>query len=57
MKKLNIIRLIDDLGRVCIPKAVRKQLGWQGQDPLELYLDENNSLVLKKYNPEEYKED
>lgn len=54
MKKFNIVRHIDDLGRVCIPKAVRKQLGWQDQDLLEFYLDENNNLVLKKYNPEEY---
>lgn len=55
MKKLNIVKLIDDLGRVCIPKAIREQLNWQDQDPLEFYLDENNNLVLKKYNPEEYK--
>ena len=53
MKKLNIVKLIDDLGRVCIPKAVRKQLNWQDYDALEFYLDENNNLVLKKYNPEE----
>lgn len=55
MKKLNIVKLIDNLGRVCIPKAIREQLNWQDQDPLEFYLDENNNLVLKKYNPEEYK--
>lgn len=54
MKKFDSVRLIDDLGRICIPKAIREQLGWQGQDPLEFYLDENNNLVLKRYNPEEY---
>ena len=53
MKNLNVVRLIDDLGRVCIPKAVREQLGWQKHVPLDFYLDENNNLVLKKYNPEE----
>lgn len=56
MKNLNVVRLIDDLGRVCIPKAIRKQLDWQEYDPLDFYLDENNNLVLKKYIPEEYEE-
>lgn len=57
MKNLNTVRLIDDLGRVCIPKAIRKQLDWQEHDPLDFYLDENNNLILKKYIPEEYEED
>lgn len=57
MKDLGVVRLIDDLGRVVIPKEIRKKLDWQEQDPLEFYLDENNNLVLKKYIPEEYEED
>ena len=57
MKDLGIVRLLDDLGRVVIPKEIRKKLDWQEEDALEFYLNENNNLVLKKYIPEEYKED
>ena len=57
MKDLGIVRLLDDLGRVVIPKEIRKKLDWQEEDALGFYLDENNNLVLKKYIPEEYKED
>lgn len=57
MKNLGIVRLLDDLGRVVIPKEIRKKLDWQEEDALEFYLDENNNLVLKKYIPEEYEED
>ena len=57
MKDLGIVRLLDDLGRVVIPKEIRKKLDWQEEDALEFYLDENNNLVLKKYIPEEYEED
>lgn len=57
MKDLGFIRLIDGLGRVVIPKEIRKKLDWQEEDALEFYLDENNNLVLKKYIPEEYEED
>ena len=57
MKDLGFIRLIDGLGRVVIPKEIRKKLDWQEEDALEFYLDENNNLVLKKYIPEKYEED
>ena len=57
MKDLGFIRLMDGLGRVVIPKEIRKKLDWQEEDALEFYLDENNNLVLKKYIPEEYEED
>ena len=57
MKDLGFVRLIDGLGRVAIPKEIRKKLDWQEEDALEFYLDENNNLVLKKYIPEEYEED
>ena len=57
MKNLNAVRLMDDSGRVRIPKVVREQLGLQKHDALEFYLDENNNLVLKKYIPEEDEED
>lgn len=57
MKDLGFVRLIDGLGRVVIPKEIRKKLDWQEEDALEFYLDENNNLVLKKYIPEEYEKD
>ena len=49
MKSTGIIRRIDELGRVVIPKEVRRTLHIKEGDPLELYLD-GNTLCLKKYN-------
>ena len=57
MKATGVVRRIDDLGRVVIPKEIRKKLDWQEEDALKFYFDENNNLVLKKYIPEEYEED
>lgn len=48
MKATGIIRRIDDLGRVAIPKEVRKALHWNNNDPLEFYIH-NDTIVLKKY--------
>ena len=51
MKATGIVRRIDDLGRVVIPKEVRQQLGIREGDPLELYLsDDGKELVIKKYD-------
>ena len=51
MKATGIVRRIDDLGRVVIPKEVRQQLGIREGDPLELYMsDDGKGLVLKKYD-------
>jgi len=51
MKATGIVRRIDDLGRVVIPKEVRAQLGIRDGDPLELYMsDDGKELVLKKYD-------
>ena len=48
MKATGIVRRIDDLGRVVIPKEVRQQLGIREGDPLELYMsDDGKELVLK----------
>lgn len=49
MKNLNVIRRIDDLGRIVISKDIRKQLNIQEYEPLEFWLDENNNIVLKKH--------
>ena len=57
MKSTGVVRRIDDLGRIVLPKEIRKKLDWQEEDALKFYFDENNNLVLKKYIPEEYEED
>jgi AbrB family looped-hinge helix DNA binding protein len=49
MKALGIIRKIDDLGRIVIPKEVRRTEGWNEGQPMEMFTD-NGSLVIKAYN-------
>lgn len=50
MKATGIVRRIDDLGRVVIPKEIRRQMGIREGDPLEFFT-ENDSICLKKYHP------
>lgn len=50
MKATGIVRRIDDLGRVVIPKEIRKAFDIKESDPLEIYTDSNNQIILKKYN-------
>lgn len=50
MKATGIIRRIDDLGRVVIPKEIRRTLRIREGDPLELFV-ENNAVVFQKYQP------
>ena len=50
MKAIGIVRRIDDLGRVVIPKEIRKQLHLQESDPMEV-LVEGDCVVFKKYEP------
>lgn len=49
MKATGIVRKIDELGRIVIPKEIRKNLMIREGDPLEIYLEENSEIVLKKY--------
>ncbi len=51
MKATGIVRRIDDLGRVVIPKEIRKTLRIREGDPLEIYTDREGEIVLKKYSP------
>lgn len=44
-----IVRRIDDLGRVVIPKEIRRTLGIKEGDPLEIYTD-NDTVIFKKFN-------
>ena len=54
MRATGIVRRLDDLGRLVIPKEIRRVLGWKEGDPLELYFDrENKAVVLKTYEVEE----
>jgi transcriptional pleiotropic regulator of transition state genes len=49
-KSTGIVRRIDQLGRIVFPKELRKILGINTQDSLELFI-EGNSVIFKKYNP------
>lgn len=50
MKSTGIVRQVDDLGRVVLPKELRDTLDIAEKDPLEIYVDENK-ILLKKYQP------
>lgn len=50
MKATGIVRRIDDLGRIVIPKEVRRTMNIREGDPIEIYLD-NGGILLKKYVP------
>lgn len=54
MKETGIIRRVDDLGRVVIPKEIRRNLGIREGDPLEIFVD-NGVICLIKYQPKEIK--
>ena len=56
MKTTGIIRRIDDLGRIVVPKELRKTLRIKNGDTLEIFVD-NDEIVLKKYSPMESIED
>jgi AbrB family transcriptional regulator (stage V sporulation protein T) len=51
MKATGIGRRIDDLGRVVIPKEIRRTLRIRDGDPLEIYVDHEGEVILKKYSP------
>ena len=50
VKATGIIRKIDDLGRVVIPKEIRRTLRIREGDPLEIYTDREGEVILKKYS-------
>ncbi|WBY63658.1 MAG: SpoVT-AbrB domain-containing protein [Thermocaproicibacter melissae] len=51
MKFTGIVRKVDELGRIVLPKELRSTLNINEKDPLEIYVDEDNKIVLKKYEP------
>lgn len=52
MKATGIVRRIDELGRVVIPREVRKNMGIREGDPLEIYIGERGEIIFKKYAPD-----
>lgn len=56
MKATGIVRKIDDLGRVVVPKETRRTLGIEEGDSLEIFVN-GNQVILQKYQPETEKED
>lgn len=51
MKATGIVRRIDDLGRVVIPKEIRRTMRIREGDPLEIFTDREGEIILKKYSP------
>lgn len=51
MKATGIVRRIDDLGRVVIPKEIRRTLHIKEGDPLEIYTAKDGEVIFKKYSP------
>ena len=51
MKATGIVRRIDDLGRVVIPKEIRRNMRIREGDPLEICVDRDGQIILKKYSP------
>ena len=50
MKSIGMVRKIDRLGRIVLPKELRRTMKIDYQDPLEIYVD-GDSIILKKYEP------
>lgn len=51
LKATGVVRRIDDLGRIVIPKEIRKTLRIKEGDPLEIFTDREGQIILKKYSP------
>lgn len=53
MKATGIIRRVDDLGRIIIPKDIRTNLGIKIGDPFEVFIDEEGGIIFKPYQKDE----
>ena len=51
MKATGIVRRIDDLGRIVIPKEIRRTLRIREGDPLEIYTEKDGGVIFRKYSP------
>lgn len=50
LKSTGIVRKVDELGRIVLPKELRMTLNIKEKDPLEIFVD-NSAIILKKYEP------
>ena len=51
MKSTGIVRKVDELGRIVLPKELRITLNIKEKDPLEIFVDDDGKIILKKYEP------
>lgn len=51
MKFTGIVRKVDELGRIVLPKELRVTLNIKEKDPLEIYVEDDGRIILKKYEP------
>ncbi|MEG2310412.1 MAG: stage V sporulation T C-terminal domain-containing protein [Clostridia bacterium] len=51
MKGTGIVRKVDELGRLVIPKEIRKTLRVKEGDPIEIFVEKNGDIVLRRYSP------
>jgi len=51
MKATGIVRRIDDLGRIVIPKEIRRTMRIREGDPMEIFTSREGEILLKKYSP------
>jgi len=51
MKATGIVRKIDELGRIVLPKEIRRSFDIKEGESLEIFTNQNSQIVLKKYNP------
>lgn len=56
MKALGIVRKVDDLGRIVVPKEVQNAHGWDAKTPIEMFATEDG-VFLKAYQPAEEKQE
>lgn len=45
---MNVVKKMDDIGRIAIPKDLRRSLRWMGGDEIEIVANDDNSITLKK---------
>ena len=50
MKATGIVRRIDDLGRVVVPKEIRRTLKIREGDPIEIFTEKDGEIILRKYS-------
>ena len=50
MKSTGIVRKVDELGRIVLPKVLRQTVNINERDPIEIFVD-NSSIILQKYEP------